>query len=115
MSDGTDKLYFLDPTTYKQVSYVNVKDGDSPVTDLNELEYVNGAVYANVWHEQRIAVINPETGKVQAWIDLSGIENSPLNEEEVLNGIAYDAQSGRLFVTGKNWPHLYEIKLVPLG
>lgn len=115
MSDGTDKLYFLDPTTYEQVGYVSVKDGDSPVTNLNELEYVNGEVYANVWHEQKIAVINLETGKVQAWINLSGIENSPLNEEEVLNGIAYDAQSNRLFVTGKNWPHLYEVKLIPVG
>ncbi|MCX8151008.1 MAG: glutaminyl-peptide cyclotransferase [Candidatus Bathyarchaeota archaeon] len=114
MSDGTDKLYFLDPATYKQVSYVNVNDGNLPVTNLNELEYVSGEVYANIWHEQKIAVINPLTGQVKAWINLLGIENTPLSEEEVLNGIAYDAQSNRLFVTGKNWPHLYEIKLIPV-
>jgi len=115
MSDGTDKLYFLDPTTYQRTGYVNVKDGNFPLTNLNELEYVKGDVYANIWHEQKIAVINPTNGQVKAWINLSGIENAPLSEEEVLNGIAYDAQNNRLFVTGKNWPHLYEIKLIAVG
>lgn len=113
MSDGTDNLYFLDSATYQNIGHIKVHDGNVSVTNLNELEYVNGDLYANIWKQQKIAVINPETGQVKAWIDLTGIENATLNQEEVLNGIAYDAENNRLFVTGKNWPHLYEVKLVP--
>jgi glutamine cyclotransferase len=82
---------------------------------LNELEYVDGDVYANIWMNHSIVVIDPKTGQVKAWIDLTGLENpSFLNGEAVLNGIAYDSENKRLFVTGKNWPNLYEIELVPL-
>ncbi len=114
MSDGTANLYFLDMNTFQKVGQVEVHD-TSPVTELNELEYVQGEVYANIWRENKIAVINPQTGKVTAWLDLSGIQGSE-NEDpnDVLNGIAYDAKENRLFVTGKRWPWLYEIKLVPV-
>ena len=115
MSDGTDNLYFLDSATYQNIGHVKVHDGNVSVINLNELEYVNGDVYANIWKQQKIAVINPETGQVKAWIDFTGLENSmALNGESVLNGIAYDAENNRLFVTGKNWPHLFEVKLVPV-
>ncbi len=114
MSDGTSTLYFLDPNTYDRIGQVSVHDGNVSITYLNELEYVNGQVYANIWGTQTIAIIDPNTGQVKAWIDLTGILNSTsqsLNND--LNGIAYDAEEGRLFVTGKFWPNLFEIRLVP--
>jgi len=114
MSDGTNKLYFLDPATYHVIGHIEVYDGTTAVTNLNELEYVNGEIYANIWKQQKIAVINQQTGQVEAWIDLVGLENSIVaNGENVVNGIAYDYENDNLFVTGKNWPHLYQIKLVP--
>ena len=86
---------------------------NGPVTGLNELEYINGKIYANVWQQEKIAVINPQTGQVEAWINLSGIQNPPSQDpDNVLNGIAYDAKGDRLFVTGKRWSQLYEIKLI---
>jgi glutamine cyclotransferase len=116
MSDGTSNLYFLDPSTFQKTGQVQVHDNEGPVTNINELEYVNGKVYANIWMEDKIAVINPQTGQVEAWINLSGIINLPNPDpNSVLNGIAYDANTGRLFVTGKDWPQLFEIKLVPLN
>jgi glutamine cyclotransferase len=92
-----------------------VTDGGIPVRDLNELEYVHGEVYANVWHTDRIARISPQSGQIVAWIDLRGLMPSGyrLDPEAVLNGIAYDAASNRLFVTGKLWPRLFEIEVVP--
>ena len=111
MSDGTSKLTFLDPVTFQMVGQVNVHDGNSSVTNINELEYVNGDVYANVWLQQNIAIINPQTGTVKGWIDLTGIYQSN-NADDVLNGIAYDSQTDRLFVTGKDWPNLYEIRII---
>lgn len=114
MSDGTANLYFLDPETFEKVGQISVTDAGSPVTKLNELEYIKGEIYANVWLEEKIAVINPQTGNVRAWIDLTGIaamENT--GGGKVLNGIAYNADEDRLFVTGKMWAHLYEIQLVP--
>ena len=114
MSDGTATLYFLDPETFKKVGQVEVHD-TGPVTELNELEYIQGEVYANIWKEEKIAIINPQTGQVKGWIDLRGIqdlENGDTNN--VLNGIAYDAKEDRLFVTGKRWSQLFEIKLIPL-
>jgi glutaminyl-peptide cyclotransferase len=111
MSDGTSKLYFLNPATYEVVGQVSVKDGNNSVTNINELEYINGDVYANIWMTQKIAIINPQTGQVKGWIDLTGIYQSP-GYDDVLNGIAYDKQTDRLFVTGKYWPNLYEIKIV---
>jgi len=115
MSDGTAILRSLDPTTFQEVSAVEVRDPDGPVTLLNELEYVNGKVYANVWFSDRVAIIDPSTGEVSGWIDLQGLL-SPEEAEEanVLNGIAYDAAADRLFVTGKRWPKLFEIRVVPL-
>ena len=112
MSDGTSNLTFLDPETFQKIGQVQVFD-EEPVTDINELEYINGQVYANVWQEKKIAVINPETGQVTAWIDLTGIcDLEHQSGDDVLNGIAYDQEGDRLFVTGKRWSHLYEIKLV---
>ena len=114
MSDGTAYLYFLDPETFKETGRVEVLDGNTPVTRLNELEYVRGEVFANVWLTDRIVKIDPRTGKVKGWIDLEGL--SPIKDGDkmkALNGIAYDAKDDRLFVTGKLWPKLYEIKVVP--
>lgn len=110
MSNGTSTLAFLDPTTYQITSEINVRDGNNSVQNLNELEYINGSIYANIWHSMNIAIINPQTGQVNGWIDLTGIYD-PRNYDLVLNGIAYDAQTARLFVTGKNWPNLYEINI----
>jgi len=114
MSDGTANLYFLDPVTFEKVGQVEVRD-TAPVTRLNELEYINGKVYANIWMEEKIAIINPQTGQVEGWIDLSGIQDLQNQDaDNVLNVIAYDAKGDRLFVTGKRWPQLFEIKLIPM-
>ncbi|GGG85682.1 glutaminyl-peptide cyclotransferase [Edaphobacter dinghuensis] len=114
MSDGTPVLRFLDPVTFKVVRTLAVSDGGKPVKELNELEYIHGEIYANVWQTDRIARISPVTGEVIAWIDLSGLlGNEPRDGNAVLNGIAYDQKNDRLFVTGKLWPKLFEIKLVP--
>ena len=114
MSDGTDRLYFLNPTTFQQTRQIQVHDGNTPVVNVNSLDYINGEVYANIWLTNTIAIINPETGQVKAWINLTGLpdENNP-NPNAVLNGIAYDPQNNRLFVTGKDWPNIYQIKLIP--
>jgi glutamine cyclotransferase len=112
MSDGTSNLYFLDPTTFQKTGQVSVHDGNESVTNVNELEYVNGDVYANIWLQQKIAIINPQNGQVKGWIDLSGIYQSN-DPNAVLNGIAYDSQTNRLYVTGKNWPNLYQITITP--
>ncbi|HEX7482051.1 MAG TPA: glutaminyl-peptide cyclotransferase [Candidatus Bathyarchaeia archaeon] len=112
MSDGTSKLTFLNPVTFQIVGQVSVHDGNTPITNINELEYVNGNVYANIWMQQKIAVINPQTGTVKGWIDLTGIYQSN-NLDDVLNGIAYDPQTNRLLITGKDWPNLYEITIKP--
>jgi glutamine cyclotransferase len=114
MSDGTAALYFLDPETFEKVGEVEVHD-NGPVTNLNELEYIHGQVYANIWHEEKIAIIDPQSGQVTGWIDLRGIHN-PENAAtgSVLNGIAYDEEGGRLFVTGKMWSQLFQIRLIAL-
>lgn len=113
MSDGSDNLRFLNPETLQETGRVAVRDGSVPVRDLNELECVQGEIYANVWHTDRIAMIAPESGHVIGWIDLGGLlpRVYQLDPEAVLNGIAYDAAHHRLFVTGKLWPKLFEIKL----
>mgnify|MGYP001026069080 CR=1 FL=1 len=113
MSDGSDTLRFLDPQTFKETGRVQVKDGGRPVPQLNELEFIKGEVFANVWGTDRIVRIAPETGQVTGWIDLKGLL-SPHEAVgvDVLNGIAYDAAADRLFVTGKWWPKLFEIRLV---
>lgn len=111
MSDGTAELRFLDPLTFKELRRVRVTAGGRPVDQLNELEWVEGEVYANVWQTDRIARIDPRTGQVTGWIDLSGLLPQRGGADDVLNGIAYDAKAKRLFVTGKLWPRLFEIRL----
>jgi glutamine cyclotransferase len=115
MSDGTSTLHFLDPQTFEEVSQLDVYGNTGPVTNLNELEYVQGEIYANVWKTDRIARISPETGQVVGWIDLGGLLTAEDRSQpvDVLNGIAYDADNGRLFVTGKWWPKLFQIELIP--
>jgi glutaminyl-peptide cyclotransferase len=115
MSDGTPDLRFLDPHTFREVRRIKVTDDGQPVDQLNELEYIHGEVYANIWNTNRIARISPRTGKVLAWIDLTGIipAEDLHSDNAVLNGIAYDSKGDRLFVTGKLWPKLFEIKVVP--
>jgi glutamine cyclotransferase len=111
MSDGTPNLRFLDPATLQETGRVNVHDGGLSVDDLNELEVVKGSVYANVWLTERIAVIAPDSGVVTGWIDLTGLRSRGGRPgDDVLNGIAYDAGGDRLFVTGKLWPTLFEIR-----
>lgn len=115
LSDGTSDIRILDPATLKETRRLKVHDGSTPVDQLNELEFVDGQIFANVWHENRIARISPQTGAVVGWIDLDGLL-SPiyhLESEAVLNGIAYDPIRKRLFVTGKLWPSVFEIRLLP--
>jgi glutaminyl-peptide cyclotransferase len=112
MSDGTDALRFLDPATFRERRRVRVTAVGAPVRELNELEFVKGEIFANVWQTDYVARIDPATGVVRAWVDLRGLL-SPRERAaaDVLNGIAYDAARDRLFVTGKLWPKLFEIKL----
>lgn len=115
MSDGTATLYFLNPDTFERTRQIEVHNDLGPVTRLNELEYIQGEIYANVWQTDRIARIAPDTGQVLGWIDLNGLLSAQdrITPVDVLNGIAYDAEHDRLFVTGKLWPKLFEIKLIP--
>ena len=113
LSDGSHLLRFIAPDDYRVRRTVSVTDRGGPVTALNELEYVKGEIYANVWHQNRVARIDPQTGRVNGWIDLTGLlkPGEVTDEEAVLNGIAYDERGDRLFVTGKLWPKLFEIRL----
>jgi glutamine cyclotransferase len=115
MSDGTPELRFLDPVTLQERRRIAVSDAGVPVARLNEIEWVNGEIFANVWMTAMIARINPDTGQVTGWIDLTALasQRPSWRNDDVLNGIAYDQARDRLFVTGKNWPQLYEIDLVP--
>jgi glutaminyl-peptide cyclotransferase len=115
MSDGSANIRVWDGATLKEIRRITVKDGATPVTQLNELEWVRGEIYANVWQTDRIARISPVDGRVLGWIDLNGIlpKSERPDSDAVLNGIAYDAAGDRLFVTGKLWPKIFEIKLVP--
>jgi glutamine cyclotransferase len=113
MSDGSSRLRFLDPETLKEIGGITVTDQGRPVDQLNELEWVKGEILANIWQSDRIARIDPVTGHVKGWIDLTGL--LPVEDRagaDVLNGIAYDAKADRLIVTGKLWPKLFEIRLV---
>jgi glutaminyl-peptide cyclotransferase len=112
MSDGTDTLTFLDPKTLAARTTLRVRDAGRPISNLNELEWVEGEIWANVWQTDRIARISPNTGEVNAWIDLSSLwpePQRPSPADQVLNGIAYDKASRRIFITGKKWPRLYQI------
>ena len=120
-SDGTATLRFRDPKDFKETRHILVHDGATRIDQLNELEYIpskgggdGGEIYANVWHSDRIARISPKDGHVLGWIDLTGIlpASERTNPEAVLNGIAYDAKNERLFVTGKLWPTIFEIKVI---
>jgi glutamine cyclotransferase len=114
-SDGSSTLTFRDPVSFKETRRIVVKDAGMEINQLNELEFVKSEIYANVWHSDRIARISPKDGRILGWIDLTGILSPmfKLDNEAVLNGIAYDAEHDRLFVTGKQWPSIFEIKLIP--
>ncbi|MBZ5690083.1 MAG: glutaminyl-peptide cyclotransferase [Acidobacteriia bacterium] len=115
MSDGTSDIRVLDAVTFREKRRFKVHDGSNIIDQLNELEFVEGQIFANVWHTNRIARISPQTGAVVGWIDLTGLLSPVyhLEPEAVLNGIAYDSVRKRLFVTGKLWPSVFEIKLSP--
>jgi glutaminyl-peptide cyclotransferase len=115
MSDGTATLRFLDPQSFQELGHLKVREGESPIANLNELEYIRGEIYANIWQTDRVARISPQTGQIVGWIDLGGLLNEAdmATSVDVLNGIAYDSEKDRLFVTGKLWPKLFEISVVP--
>lgn len=115
MSDGSNRIVFRDPETFEETGHVDVMDGDVPVSYLNELEYIDGEIWANVYTTDWIVRIDPADGAVTGWIDLTGLlapEDYPAQGVGVLNGIAHDPETGRIFVTGKLWPTLFEIELV---
>lgn len=116
ISDGTSILHFLNPKTLQEIKQIKVHDGLFLVNWINELEYIEGYIYANIWQKDRIAVIKPDTGKVVYWLDLSGILDNVQHSKnvDVLNGIAWNEENNRLFVTGKFWPAIFEIKIKEL-
>jgi glutamine cyclotransferase len=112
MSDGTSQLRFLDPATFKETGRLSVTDAGRPIDQLNELEWIKGEIWANIWLTQKIARINPQTGRVNSWLDMSGILSVMESAgTDVMNGIAYDAKMDRVFVTGKYWPRVFEVKV----
>ncbi len=113
MSDGTSDLKFINPKDFSAIKTITVRDGNAPVPKLNELEFINGEIYANIYLTEKIARISPTDGRVTGWLDLSGLRNQlpKPNRAEVLNGIAFDPTTGHLLVTGKYWPLIFEIKL----
>jgi glutamine cyclotransferase len=112
MSDGTATLRFLDPQTLKETGRLQVTDRGKPVGQLNELEIVKGEIFANVFQSLRIVRISPKTGEVLGWIDMRGLLTpAEASRVDVMNGIAYDAKNDRLFVTGKYWPKIFEVKV----
>lgn len=115
MSDGTDRIQFRDPRTFRYKGEIKVRYNSRPLKNLNELEFINGEIFANIWHSEYIARIDPKTGRVLGMIDISGLNPYPRakRDQAVANGIAYDDKTGRLFLTGKYWPILYEVKIKP--
>ena len=115
MSDGSAEIRVLDGSTFSEKQRIKVRDAGKPIDQLNELEWVEGEIFANVWHSDRIARISPRTGDVLGWIDLTGLLGAfyQRQAEAVLNGIAYDREGKRLFVTGKLWPKVFEIRVIP--
>jgi len=114
LSDGTSTLYFLNSTTFNIIKKITVTDNGANITRINELEYIKGQIYGNIWQTDYIAIIDPEQGNVTGWINLEGIQNQLdyTPSIDVLNGIAYDKTSDKIYVTGKRWPNLFEIELV---
>jgi len=114
MSDGSDTLTFLDPRTFGAVKTLRVMEAGRPVGNLNELEWIEGEIWANVWMTDRIARISPNTGEVNAWVDLSSLfpEAQRRPPADVMNGIAYDKATRRIYITGKKWPRLYQIIVI---
>ncbi|MFN0110515.1 MAG: glutaminyl-peptide cyclotransferase [Blastocatellia bacterium] len=114
MSNGSNQIRFIDPETFQTQRTINVTDQDRPVSQLNELEFIKGEIFANIWLTDRIARIDPATGKVTGWINLAGLlpPEDRTRPVDVLNGIAYDEAGDRLFITGKLWPKLFQIKLI---
>lgn len=116
MSDGTATLRFLDPVTFEETGHITVRDGNKPIEQLNELEYIKGFIYANIWQTDNIIRIDPQTGLVQAWIDCRGLLTpAETASADVLNGIAYDPEHDRIFITGKKWPKLFEVRFEPVS
>ena len=115
MSDGTPTLHFLDPHTFRETRRLQVTENGTPVQKVNELEYIHGEIFANIWFSDRIIRISPQTGKVLGWLDLSTLlpASERTDSNAVLNGIAYDAKTNHLFLTGKLWPRIFEIELTP--
>ncbi len=117
MSDGTPALRIIDPATFRELNRLQVREGTRPVNNLNELEYIDGEIWANIWLTDRVARIDPRSGQVNSWVDFSGLlkqaDRTP--DTDVLNGIAYDAARKRIFVTGKRWPKLFQIQVVEKG
>lgn len=114
MSDGTNMIKFLNPDNFSIVKTIAVTDNGAPINNLNELEYIDGEIWANIWMQSKIVVINPETGNITKWIDLSELMSTLEAGEkaDVLNGIAYDKQSKKIYLTGKNWKNVFSVKLV---
>jgi glutaminyl-peptide cyclotransferase len=115
MSDGTNRITYRDPETFEETRHIDITDGNQPVINLNELEYINGEIWANVYMTDYVARIDPETGRVVGWIDFSGLLSEHERRQysvDVLNGIAQDPDSGNIYVTGKLWPTMFEIELV---
>ena len=115
LSDGSSTLRFFEPSTFTEVRSIKVTEDGKPIANLNELEYIHGEIYANIWHNDRIIRISPRTGQVLGFINLANLlpADERTDPEAVLNGIAYDPQNGHLFVTGKLWPKLFEIAVTP--
>ena len=113
LSDGSNRIRFIEPGSFRVIRTIAVTDNGKPIDRLNELEFIQGEIYANIWHDQRIVTINPDSGAVTAWIDFTGLlkNGEAPDSEAVLNGIAVDQSTGRLFVTGKLWPKLFEVKI----
>jgi len=114
ISDGTPVLHFVDPFTLEEIKQIEVYERQTKVNRINELEYIQGKIYANIWQTDRIAIIDPESGEITAWLDLSKIlDQEDVNQKiDVLNGIGYDSENDRLFVTGKLWPKIFQIKMI---
>jgi glutamine cyclotransferase len=113
MSDGSADLSFIDPDTFQVVKQVTVQNNGVPVTNLNELEYIKGKIYANIWLTDNIAIIDPENGDIEGMVNMTGLlPQSDQEGADVLNGIAYDPSTDRIFVTGKLWPDLFEVRFV---